>query len=591
MSWWNPLSWFGSSTPEEIGGTTEPILGEGWVDNVFDLRHRYFVSQKPAGFFDGHPKGEGSYPYVILRTREGALPAQRESYEVDVEDSSRTPEGHLPTQLMKLLKRDMHIRRYAPLWGFTGLDSRMIQAEHLADKSIGEIGQCFVADGQAAVSVTLRLPKGQARHAFLRSNLEKAVTWSPQLETEDLVSALRVELADEFTEYDRESVRLIVTADLKVLDPKTKALPQDWRGTSRETRQRRIVKLTDAFLNDVLSREAPPDSPLKNVRVIEDWTELLDAFELGSEEDFTYQVKIRDTRRNAIFTVGTGFTFAVIQNAINAAASGDVIEVYGNGATPLVSGDYNENVTDNALDGIQLIGMLTSADGIMPAIRIHANAGQVVTVVGNDAWHMENFEIDGEGSANVGIQMASWNGCVARCVAHDCVQEGIDTGNDQVLVVNCISYDNGIGFDDGSTVYARFVHCTAVDNTVGFNGPGVGDLTGLACLAAENGTDYVNAAGAAVSAWNVSSDLTAPGSAPQTGFNNADFINYAGDNFRLSTANMLVTQALFDGNPLSREDYLGMLRDRDDHRFWAGASHPWAQPTWPAGVSNITQVS
>jgi hypothetical protein len=185
---------------------------------------------------------------------------------------------------------------------------------------------------------------------------------------------------------------------------------------------------------------------------------------------------------------------------------------------------------------------------------------------------------------------SSASGAVKRVVVHDATANGFN-GSGNVRFINCIAYNNANRGWRGTAAGVICIHCTAVDNTnFGFTANVVGWLSCHGSLASDNGQDYLAALGGALSAWNTSSDLTAPGSGPQTGFNNADFVNYAGDDFRLSTANMFVTLALFDGNPLSREDFQGMLRDRDDHRFWAGASHPWAQPTWPAGVSNIRQA-
>jgi hypothetical protein len=95
-------------------------------------------------------------------------------------------------------------------------------------------------------------------------------------------------------------------------------------------------------------------------------------------------------------------------------------------------------------------------------------------------------------------------------------------------------------------------------------------------LASDNGVDYLNAQ-ALDCAWNVSSDLTAPGSGTRTGFNNANFVNYAGDDFRLAAAGE--NGANIDGWPLVREDYLGNLRERDTLIFYAGAHDPYVPPT------------
>jgi len=302
----------------------------------------------------------------------------------------------------------------------------------------------------------------------------------------------------------------------------------------------------------------------------------------GSDEEFTANVAALDTRLNDVHTVGTGYTHATINGARAVAASGDVLAVYGNGATPLVSGDYNENIVDGGLDAIQVIGMLQS-EGFLPAIRVHNNAGTLLTVAGNNVWMIENLEFDGEGGALRGVQGCGYNGRVARCVMHDCTQAGAYSNNTTTLWINCHAYDNGSwGFYGGATQIVPFVHCTAVDNTlVGFTGPAANDTHCIACLASDNGVDYANAV-AVSCAWNVSSDGTAPGAGSRINFDNANFANYAGDDFRLvypQNAN----GADIDGWPRVREDYLSNIRERDTLIFYAGAHDPYAP-----GVPTVT---
>ena len=349
-------------------------------------------------------------------------------------------------------------------------------------------------------------------------------------------------------------------------------IPAQWSPWTPDGTRSRVSKLDPARFNDFFKPENRIASGLlSNVYAVKPTVK--PAFVAGSDEDFETERQKYDTKQNTVRTTGTGYTFATIQANINAGASGDVAAIYGNGGTPLVTGSYNENITDNALDGIQLIGMLESADGIMPAIRIHANAGDVVAIGGNDAWHIENFEIDGESGAAEGIQCGAYTSSVYRCVVHDCTGTGITVVNRRCNVMNCIVYDCGTGFNTGSSLFGRTEHCTAVDNTGnGFEGSGAGDGKFRACLASNNGTDYANAS-ASECAWNVSSDLTAPGAGSRTNFNNANFANYAGDDFRLAAAGE--NGANIDGWPLSREDYLGNLRERDTLIFYAGAHDPF----------------
>jgi len=595
MPWYNPLSWFdgGSRPAAELEVTEEnlsALMGEQGLrdsgeelDVLFDLRHQYVVSSNPAGHYEqpgeDHRRGEGSWPYVILRMNAGAMPDQYEHVSVEEDDPGCTPEGYLPGALMRALKNDMHIRRYKPLWGW---QRELGEGEEHPEKqvpecAVGEIGTPVREGSNIRIPITFALPKGETRDGYFAQNVTNALTNDPYLGAQELVSALRAENLEEISEYDRDALRLTLTCDLKA-DTKGE-LHEAWRGKKSVIEKRRCRRITRSFLEGLSEDCRVKDSNLPNIYCVTA-AMLATAFEPGSDEHFRAEIKLRDTRQNTIRQVGSLYAFAVIQNAINASASGDGVEVYGNGGTPLVSGDYNENLTDNALNGVQLIGMLESADGIMPAIRIHSNAGQVFTVAGNDGWHLENFEVDGESGATYGIQMASFIGSVSRCVVHDCVTVGIDTGNDSVAVSNCVVYDCGIGFDDGTTQYARFVHCTAVDNTVGFNGPFVNDLSCRACLASDNGTDYVNAV-AQVCAWNVSSDLTAPGAGSRTGFTNNNFVNYAGDDFRLIKPQN-ATGADIDGRPLVSGDYLAARRSRSDAGasvFFAGAHHPITVPT------------
>jgi hypothetical protein len=95
-------------------------------------------------------------------------------------------------------------------------------------------------------------------------------------------------------------------------------------------------------------------------------------------------------------------------------------------------------------------------------------------------------------------------------------------------------------------------------------------------LASDNGTDYNNMY-AAGSAWNVSSDLTAPGSGSRTGFTNNNFVNYAGDDFRLNYPQN-ATGANIDGWPLVDVDYLLNTREKDTLIFYAGAHDPYVPP-------------
>jgi len=598
MPWYNPLSWFdgGSRPAAELEVTEEnlsALMGEQGLrdsgeelDVLFDLRHQYVVSSKPAGHYEqpgeDHRKGEGSWPYVILRMNAGAMPDQYEHVSVEEDDSSCTPEGYLPGALMRALKNDMHIRRYKPLWGWQRElgESEEHPEKQVPECAVGEIGTPVREGSRIRIPVTFALPKGETRDGYFAQNVTNALTNDPYLGAQELVSALRAENLEEISEYDRDALRLTLTCDLKA-DTKGE-LHEAWRGKKSVIEKRRCRRITRSFLEGLSEDCRVKDSNLPNIYCVTA-AMLATAFEPGSDEHFKAEIKLRDTRQNTIRQVGSLYAFAVIQNAINASASGDIVEVYGNGGTPLVSGNYNENLNDNALNNIQLLGMLPVQPGtILPGVRVHANVGIVIQVANQEAWLIENIEFDGEGGAAWGIYISGTpHSTVRRCVVHGCTTAAIyvlaSTGG---RTINCIAYNSLTGFANNNAAQT-FIQCTAVDNTDGFGGTGPGDMSCHACLASSNTADYTNFS-AGDNSWNTSSDLTAPGSAPQPGFLNTDFVNYAGDDFRLRAAVKATTQARFDGRPLAAGDYFAARRSRSDagaNVFFAGAHHPITVPT------------
>jgi hypothetical protein len=248
-----------------------------------------------------------------------------------------------------------------------------------------------------------------------------------------------------------------------------------------------------------------------------------------------------------------------INNAIAAAAAGDSIHIH--------AGNYPENVVVNKQ--LQLVG----ADGHQEAI-INPAAGDGVVVTAFGCW-IENLRANGSG-ANIGFRPQG-NACfINRCIAQ-CWLAGFysETGTLSIHYTNCLAYDCTYGWYGAANRDVWCFHCTAVDNvTAGFAANVAGDLLPFACLAAENGTDYIN--GFAGTAWNVSSDLTAPGNQSRTGFLAANFINYAGDDFGLAFAGE--NGANIAGWPLSREDYLENTRERDTRIFYAGFHDPYVPP-------------
>jgi hypothetical protein len=110
----------------------------------------------------------------------------------------------------------------------------------------------------------------------------------------------------------------------------------------------------------------------------------------------------------------------------------------------------------------------------------------------------------------------------------------------------------------------------------------------LGCLAAGNATaDYT---GAVTGLFNVSGDLTAPGSYPTTGFLVADWVSLADPRLLASVA--VTTKAHLIGywNVSLRDVYVDALRRSrpPTGQFFAGAYHCFTPPTWgPGEVSGI----
>ena len=341
-----------------------------------------------------------------------------------------------------------------------------------------------------------------------------------------------------------------------IIEHKEGELPEQYTDWDDEGNRTYVAKL-DLFI-------ARTKKPL--VRAIDNIIGLRNlVFTEGDDADFRQLRKTIDTRQNALRHVGTGYAFATIQGAINASASGDGVVVH-----ETVGNAYNENITDNALDGVQLVSAVPNQ-----GIRIWSAAGNIVVINGNDSWLVENFEIDGVGTAQRGLYFVNAGGCVARgVIAHDVTGEAIfmsGTGDPAYLGIDCVGYNAQNGIRGGTLDDAKFIHCTAcccVNN--GFLGA-ANALNAVACLSFSNGVDYLNN-NVAGCAWNVSQDLTAPGPGSRTNFNPANIINiwqlaFEGEN-----------GANIDGWPLDPEDALRNERSRDTLIFYAGAHDPYVAP-------------
>lgn len=353
-----------------------------------------------------------------------------------------------------------------------------------------------------------------------------------------------------------------------ILRAKLQDIPSQWEfaqevdpesGIGSEVR-RRIRKLDLEFF----LRYAKPKNRIKS-GLLSNVYRFRARFLAGSDADFRKERSKYDDRKNTLRSVGTGFPFATISGSMVPAASGDGSVVY-----PNATNTYTENITDNALNAYQIVADVAAGN---QAITITAAAGTVITVSSNHGWLIENFEIDGQGTATTGVFLTGANNClVARCIVHDFTTYGIRFTNVLSEAANCLCYNCGDSGFFSSGALPRCKHCTAVDNTTGgFRGNGALNFALSACLASDNGTDYINATGI-YCAWNVSSDLTAPGSGVRTGFLNANFVNYAGDDFRLAAAGE--NGANIDGWPVVDVDFLLNRRRKDSLLFYAGFHDP-----------------
>lgn len=281
-----------------------------------------------------------------------------------------------------------------------------------------------------------------------------------------------------------------------------------------------------------------------------------------------------------IHTVGTGKTYATISAATAAAGvvSGDVIEVYAGGVVNV----YTENVSF----GVKRL----YAKGMIPnqGVKIK-NSGASNTVYNTGSYFfINNFAIENTAATKTALYGGGglW--------AYNCVLIGSGGANGAYHSAgsaggyfNCLAY----GFTSNGFVYGgHCFHCGAFKNTTaGFSGNGgAASAAPLGCLAAGNGTDYLSCVDSPWQ-WNVSGDLTAPGVGSVTGFNTANCVNYAGNDFRISQAARLTTLARLPGYPLVATDITGRRRPTRERVFFAGPYHCFEQPTW--GVGELSGIA
>jgi len=267
-----------------------------------------------------------------------------------------------------------------------------------------------------------------------------------------------------------------------------------------------------------------------------------------------------------IRTVGTGKTYATIQAAINASSSGDIILVYAGG----VANVYDENVAVGAGKVYTIIGMVANR-----GITITHSSGVVVNLMTAYPHHFENFKVVATGAATYALDAYS-QGHYQMIINCEFVggSSAAARGYVGTRFYNCLARDSaGDGFQSNQDM--QCFNCTSVDN--GANGFNCSNARLINCLAAGNTTkDFVSGA----MYYCVSEDATAAGVLGVTGFDTADFVDYAGNDFRLKAAVIGSTKAEMNGYPYVRFDELNFTRSTTTNKIYAG----WHDPH-PANAS------
>jgi hypothetical protein len=148
---------------------------------------------------------------------------------------------------------------------------------------------------------------------------------------------------------------------------------------------------------------------------------------------------------------------------------------------------------------------------------------------------------------------------------------------------NCLAW-GGSGY--GFQYKGYFFHCTAVNcPTYGFQSRSRVCLSVL-CLAAGCGTAGFNSG---TYFWqgllNCADDTSAPGGGSASGFLTSDFVDYAGNDFRLRDGVRFTTKARFYGHPITLLDAFGNLR-KDGPYVYAGFHDPDPDIDRPIGMLN-----
>lgn len=279
-----------------------------------------------------------------------------------------------------------------------------------------------------------------------------------------------------------------------------------------------------------------------------------------------------DDGLNATITVGTAKDQATWSGAAVASSSGDAIVGYAGG----VGNVYTEYLN---LDG--KIGRLVRGTIAAQGITLKRNTGYSVRMASSFNTVLQNLTIDGDGGSDVCVYAGGYACIVRDCVAFGADGYGFQATGAAVLMINCIAYGNLTGFWATANT-ANHIFCTASKNTEhGFAGSALNRLVCHFCISSNGtagGVDFANIYVLA-SAWNTSGDGTADGVDPSINtFVETDFVDYAGDNFRLKGAVAATTAARREGYPPVAFDMDGNERkhviDGSDNYVFGGASDP-----------------
>ncbi len=292
----------------------------------------------------------------------------------------------------------------------------------------------------------------------------------------------------------------------------------------------------------------------------------------AEEADFTARSTALDTRQNAVLTAGSGKTYATISAAITAASSGDSIDCY--------DATWSETVAY----GSKVLSIINRRAGIMSATITASTTGAVVTGHSTQVGfsYLINFTVTNShasagGSVTAGTTTGAYLYCLS-CRATGTYSYGF-AGNNVALVLcfNCVA-DNitGTGFGiNGMNALAWLYHCTACKCGYGIASNSSWVRASWSLAAGNTTADYT--AGAHRDHC-VSADLTAISGTTfagcATGFDTADFEDYANNDFRLRAAVAGTTVAKLYGRTIVRTDAWDNVRavNQSDTCDYAGAS-------------------